>query len=195
MGLVSTPVEKVPAQSQPGAAEQEPDEELPEISFDEQRFAARPAKLRPRARRRSEDDSPIMPPFEPSGQNHAYVEWLEEQSMLHDASAVARQLAGKHTMWAHPYAHPDPRAALAQASVWYTAYPLSHITANGQSYLAALGAPELWEAFKEIGIDAVHTGPVKLAGGLDGWDPTPSVDGHFDRISMTMDPKIGRAHV
>ncbi|WP_246099853.1 maltose alpha-D-glucosyltransferase [Tessaracoccus rhinocerotis] len=188
---MSTPVEKVPAQSQPGAVEQEPDEELPEISFDEQRFAARPAKLRPRARRRSEDDSPIMPPFEPSGQNHAYVEWLEEQSMLHDASAVARQLAGKHTMWAHPYAHPDPRAALAQASVWYTAYPLSHITANGQSYLAALGAPELWEAFKEIGIDAVHTGPVKLAGGLDGWDPTPSVDGHFDRISMTMDPMFG----
>nr|WP_255622736.1 maltose alpha-D-glucosyltransferase [Tessaracoccus sp. OS52] len=147
--------------------------------------------MRPRARRRFADESPIAPPFEASGANTAYVEWLEEQSMLHDASRVARQLAGKHTMWAHPYAHPDPRAALAQASVWYTAYPLSHITKPGQSYLGALGAPELWEAFAQIGIDAMHTGPVKLAGGIDGWEPTPSVDGHFDRISMAMDPMFG----
>ncbi|WP_461105083.1 maltose alpha-D-glucosyltransferase [Tessaracoccus terricola] len=183
---MSTPADK----SLP-AAEADEVEELPEISFDQQRFAARPAKLRPRARRRSADANPITPPFEASGQNTAYVDWLEEQSMLHDASQVARQLAGKHTMWAHPYAHPDPRAALAQASVWYTAYPLSHITQPGQSYLGALGEAELWDAFKTIGIDAVHTGPVKLAGGLDGWDPTPSVDGHFDRIAMAMDPMFG----
>ncbi|SDL22877.1 maltose alpha-D-glucosyltransferase [Tessaracoccus oleiagri] len=166
-------------------------EELPEISFDEQRFAARPTRLRPRARRRSIDDSPITPPFEPTGSNRAYVEWLEEQSMLHDAERVARQLAGKHTMWSNPYAHPDPRAALARASVWYTAYPLSHITKPGQSFLNSLGSQELWEAFKQVGIDAVHTGPVKLAGGLKGWEPTPSVDGHFDRISMAIDPLFG----
>src|SRR5690606_37769088 len=138
-------------------------EELPEISFDEQRFAARPARLRPRARRRQAGDSPLVPPFEPSGSNTAYVEWRQEQSVLHDAEQVSRQLAGKHTMWSNPYASPAPRAALARASVWYTAYPLSHITTASQSYLGALGDPELWETFKQIGIDAVHTGPVKLA--------------------------------
>lgn len=166
-------------------------EELPELSFDEQRFAARPARLRPRARRRLDGESPIVPPFEPSGSNRAYVDWLEEQSMLHDSVKVARQLAGSHTMWSNPYASPDPRAALATASVWYTAYPLSHITRPGQSFLASLGSDDLWEAFSQIGIDAVHTGPVKLAGGLHGWEPTPSVDGHFDRISMAIDPLFG----
>lgn len=166
-------------------------EELPELSFDEQRFAARPAKLRPRARRRFDGEGPITPPFEASGANRAYVDWLEEQSMLHDAQRVSRQLAGSHTMWSNPYASPDPRAALASASVWYTAYPLSHITRSGQSFLAALGSDELWEAFSQIGIDALHTGPVKLAGGLEGWEPTPSVDGHFDRISMAIDPLFG----
>lgn len=166
-------------------------EELEELNFDEQRFAARPARLRPKARRRLDGHSPITPPFEPTGSNRAYVEWLEEQSMLHDSVAVARQLAGKHTMWSNPYAHPDPRAALARASVWYTAYPLSHITEPGQSFLGALGSADLWEAFSQIGIDAVHTGPVKLAGGLDGWEPTPSVDGHFDRMSMAIDPLFG----
>jgi len=167
------------------------DEEMPEISFDEARFAARPARLRPRARRRQVDESPITPPFEPSGANRAYVEWLEEQSMLHDAEKVSRQLAGKHLMWSNPYAHPDPRAAVQRASVWYTAYPLSHITSPGQSFLSSLGSTELWDAFSAVGIDAVHTGPVKLAGGLDGWDLTPSVDGHFDRISMAIDPLFG----
>ncbi|MHA6513777.1 maltose alpha-D-glucosyltransferase [Tessaracoccus sp. Z1128] len=177
--------------SPPAAAVESHEEEMPEITFDEARFAARPARLRPSARRRQGDESPITPPFEPSGANRAYVEWLEEQSMLHDAEKVSRQLAGKHTMWSNPYAHPNPRAALQRASVWYTAYPLSHITAPGQSFLGALGSTELWEAFSAVGIDAVHTGPVKLAGGLDGWDVTPSVDGHFDRMSMAIDPLFG----
>ena len=46
-------------------------------------------------------------------------------------------------------------------------------------------------AFEEIGIDGLHTGPVKKAGGLVGWDPTPSVDGHFDRISTQIDEAFG----
>ncbi len=167
------------------------EDEMPEISFDEARFAARPARLRPRARRRRVDESPITPPFEATGTNRAYVEWLDEQSMLHDAARVSWQLAGTHTMWANPYAHPEPRAAVQRASVWFTSYPLSHITTPGQSFLGSLGSPELWEAFASVGIDAVHTGPVKLAGGLDGWEVTPSVDGHFDRMSMAIDPLFG----
>ncbi|WP_140416309.1 maltose alpha-D-glucosyltransferase, partial [Arthrobacter globiformis] len=49
----------------------------------------------------------------------------------------------------------------------------------------------LWDAFREIGIRGLHTGPVKLAGGISGWTQTPSVDGHFDRISMAIDPVFG----
>ncbi|MGD8214411.1 maltose alpha-D-glucosyltransferase [Aestuariimicrobium sp. Y1814] len=176
----------------PEPTPQEPGtDELPEINYDEQFFAARPSRLRPRSLRRRNPENPLVPPFEATGSNPAYVGWLEEQSMLHDAEQISRQLAGKHTMWANPYAHPDPRAALARASVWYTAYPLSHITRPGESFLASIGSTELWEAFESIGIDAIHTGPVKLAGGIKGWDPTPSVDGHFDRISMAIDPLFG----
>ncbi|MEL4504315.1 maltose alpha-D-glucosyltransferase [Luteococcus sp. H138] len=166
---------------------------LPEISFEQQRFAARPHLVRPRASRHraGKQSSPLTPPFEADGRNRAYVDWLESQSMLHDATVVARQLAGEHKMWQNPFAHPDPRAALQTASVWFTAYPLSMINENGQSFLGALGSEQLWEAFSTVGIDAVHTGPVKLAGGLSGWQPTPSIDGHFDRISMAMDPVFG----
>ncbi|MDN5933358.1 MAG: maltose alpha-D-glucosyltransferase, partial [Pseudonocardia sp.] len=42
-----------------------------------------------------------------------------------------------------------------------------------------------------IGIEAVHTGPVKRAGGLSGWQTTPSVDGHFDRMGTEIDPAFG----
>lgn len=98
----TTPVDPVPEQT---------DEVLAEGSFEQQRFAAGPARLRPRARRRKDRAAPITPPFEASSTNRAYVQWLEEQSMLHDARQVSRQVAGSHTMCANAYAHPDPRAA------------------------------------------------------------------------------------
>jgi hypothetical protein len=63
--------------------------------------------------------------------------------------------------------------------------------APGESFLSALADPALWQAFRAIGIDAVHTGPVKQAGGLNGRRLTPVVDGHFDRISMQVDPAFG----
>jgi trehalose synthase len=111
--------------------------------------------------------------------------------MLWDAKQLAIQLSGQGSMWQNPYAHPDPRAALERASVWFTAYPLSFITRPGESFLSALADTSLWRSFREIGIDAVHTGPTKQAGGVLGWDFTPSVDGHFDRISMQADPQFG----
>ena len=170
------------------------DDLLPEPSFDQQRFEARPQRLRPSARRRHVTPSAtalVPPPFEADGRNHVYVSWLAEQSMLGDARTLGRQLAGHHMMWQNPYARPNPRGAVRQASVWYAAYPLSLVSAPGESFLGTLGSEELWQAFEKIGIDAVHTGPVKLAGGISGWELTPSVDGHFDRISMAIDPIFG----
>jgi trehalose synthase len=65
------------------------------------------------------------------------------------------------------------------------------ITKAGTSFLGTLGDDDLWQAFQAIGIDGVHTGPVKKAGGISGWDGTPSVDGHFDRISTHIDDAFG----
>ena len=161
------------------------------ITYDEQLYPARPRALGPRARRRPVIPPDSAPPFAADGRNRAYVEWLEDMSMLSDANTMGRQLSGQAGMWQNPYAYPNPRAAVEKASVWFTAYPLSLITAPGESFLAALGDEDLWAAFEQIGVEAIHTGPVKRAGGLDGWDPTPSVDGHFDRISMAIDPLFG----
>ena len=163
-----------------------------EITYDEQFYPARPARLRPRARLRFR---PWRPRTErsgkPNGDNPAYVEWLIEHSMLADATVFAKQFSGQGSMWQNPFANPDPRAAIEKASVWFTAYPISMITKPGTSFLGTLGDPDLWEAFQQIGIDAVHTGPVKKAGGINGWDSTPSVDGHFDRISTHIDEAFG----
>ena len=131
------------------------------------------------------------PPGPASGDNPDYVTWLVEQSMLADATEFGRKLSGQGSMWQNPFANPDPRAAIEKASVWFTAYPISMITKPGSSFLGTLGDPDLWKAFQPIGIDGLHTGPVKRAGGLDGWDATPSVDGHFDRISTQIDDEFG----
>jgi trehalose synthase len=123
--------------------------------------------------------------------NAAYIRWLRNQSMLRTAEKQAVKYAGKATMWQNPYAKPRPRAAVKMASVWYTAYPASLIGRDNDSVLAALGSDELWQAFEDIGITGLHTGPMKYAGGVKGWKFTPSVDGHFDRISNKIDRLFG----
>ena len=168
------------------------DNEPSEISYDEHLHPARPRTLRfrprvraPFVRRSVTRDGPA------NGENPAYVSWLLSQSMLADANEISQQFSGQGSMWQNPYADPNPRAAVATASVWFTAYPLSLITRPDESFLTAMADEQMWKAFAEIGIEAVHTGPVKRAGGISGWELTPSVDGHFDRISTQIDPEFG----
>src|SRR6266853_1723575 len=121
----------------------------------------------------------------------AYIRWLVEHSMLHQADLAARRYSGQGQLWQHPYAVPQPRAASALASVWFTAYPPSQITGPGESVLESLGDSELWRVFRDIGIGGMHTGPMKRAGGLRGRQYTPTIDGNFDRISFAIDPAFG----
>lgn len=175
---------------EPDAEEQ--GNEPTEITFDEHLHPARPRTLRfrprvktPFARRSLAQDGKA------AGDNPAYVSWLVSQSMLADANEISQQFSGQGSMWQNPYATPNARAAVDTASVWFTAYPLSLITRSDESFLKSMSSEEMWKAFAEIGIEAVHTGPVKRAGGIWGWDLTPSVDGHFDRISTQIDPAFG----
>ncbi len=167
--------------------------EASEITYSEQFYPARPRALRPRARLRPQG-SPTKGEDrtgEASGTNPFYVAWLQRSSMLHDANQIANQFSGRGSMWQNPFANPDPESAVNTAGVWFTAYPLSLMTKPGHSFLGTLGDPDLWQSFETIGIQALHTGPVKRAGGLNGWQPTPSVDGHFDRISTEIDSAFG----
>src|SRR5882762_2872353 len=166
--------------------------EPPEITYDEHLHPARPRTLRfrprvrtPFARRSLAQDGSA------SADNPAYVSWLLSQSMLSDANEISQQFSGQGSMWQNAYATPNARAAAETASVWFTAYPLSLITRPDESFLKAMADEQMWKAFAQIGIEAVHTGPVKRAGGISGWQLTPSVDGHFDRISTEIDPAFG----
>ncbi|WP_433862087.1 maltose alpha-D-glucosyltransferase [Streptomyces sp. L7] len=162
------------------------------ITYDEQLYPARPRRLRPRANLRGGAiRRTVSDPRAANGLNPAYVQWLVRQSMLKDADVLSRQLSGSPSMWRNPYARPDARRAVSTSDVWFTAYPISLITRSDQSFLAALADPELWSVFEQIGINGVHTGPVKRAGGIRGWQETPSVDGHFDRIGTQIDPIFG----
>lgn len=127
----------------------------------------------------------------PVASNPLYIKWLREESMLESANRLSRRYSGTGFMWQKPYAKPRPRSAATSAPVWYTAYPLSTITKPKQSLLQNLGDEELWETFEHIGIRAIHTGPMKIAGGIRGWKPTASIDGYFDRVSTKIDNAFG----
>ncbi len=121
------------------------------------------------------------------------ISWLLDHAMLEAVRPLAARYSGQSSQWRYPYAEARPRAASATASVWFTAYPGAIITRDGQSVLATLGDPALWRTFAELGIQAIHTGPMKQAGGLRGTDFTPTIDGHFDRIGIAIDPQFGTA--
>jgi len=162
-----------------------------QISFDEQFYPARPRSFRRRRPRPQVTAADIQRMGPAKAENRRYVDWLRRHSMLRSARITARNYSGSSVMWQNPFSIPRPRAAVRAAPVWFTAYPLSLITRQDESYLRTLGDEALWDAFAQIGINAVHTGPVKAAGGLSGWQRTPSVDGHFDRISNSIDEAFG----
>ena len=120
-----------------------------------------------------------------------HVRWLVERSMLNAAKQRAKLYSGQARLWQRPFAHARPRDASAIASVWFTAYPASMVTREGESVLQALGDETLWHALSEVGIQGIHNGPLKLSGGLRGKTHTPTIDGNFDRISFEIDPELG----
>jgi len=117
--------------------------------------------------------------------------WLEERSMLRRAQELAEPLSGSGAQWQESYGLARPGDFLGLASVWFNAYPGSLITRPGDTVIEGLGEPELLEVLQEVGIEAIHTGPLKRAGSVQGMTYGPSIDGHFDRIELVIDPAFG----
>lgn len=161
------------------------------LNFSEQFFPARPKRLWSRTRSLMRTPVSRRQFGAASSRNKNYVRWLERESMLSQANTIAKKYSAQGSMWQRPFARPRPRTAVKMASVWFTSYAAALVTKDNESILATLGNEDLWTTFEEIGIDALHTGPVKQAGGVEGWKQTPSIDGHFDRISTHIDPLFG----
>jgi trehalose synthase len=111
--------------------------------------------------------------------------------MLARATELAEGLSGSGTQWQEPYGMARPEDFLALASVWFNAYPASLITRPGETVVQGLADPELLKALQEVGIEAIHTGPLKRAGSVEGMTYGPTIDGHFDRIELVIDPEFG----
>lgn len=121
----------------------------------------------------------------------AYIEWLEKQSMLYNVGILSESVSGQGVQWRHQYAEPQTTELVSTASVWVLGYAGSMITRPNESVIQLWGDEGLWQAFSQIGVQLLHTGPVKEAGGIAGYKHTPTIDGWFDRISYNIDPKLG----
>src|SRR5205807_4415175 len=85
----------------------------------------------------------------------SYIHWLEERSMLQQARVLARHYSGNSIQWQHPYGQPQPHAAVARASVWFTAYPASTIAASpGTSVISTLAEERLWRDRKSTRLNS-----------------------------------------
>ena len=121
----------------------------------------------------------------------ATIDWLKKRSMLLKYQPLVESLSGSSAQWRHPFGYPQAEAKLADCSVWFAAYPDSLIGRQGENALDILGAEPLLNALAEVGIEAIHTGPMKRSGSISGSEYRPSIDGHFDRIESLIDPEYG----
>src|SRR5262249_56612764 len=94
--------------------------------------------------------------------------------------------AGRHGCGAR-----EPEGAVGRASVWLLDSAGSVVPRPGRSVIATWGDLELWDLLRQVGIDLLHTGPVNRAGGIAGYEYTPSTDGWFDPIALETDPQLG----
>jgi trehalose synthase len=123
--------------------------------------------------------------------DQAYFTFLEQQSLLFQADQEAQKVSGNGVQWRNNYGVPEPDQLVKTASVWVLYYPGSVIPKPGMSVIGTWADPQLWDTFKDIGIQLMHTNPVKRAGGIKGTDYTPTIDGWFDPISLQIDPQLG----
>ena len=150
-------------------------EPVPEITYDEQRYPARaaaaaPARPAPPQQRPPHHDRPAHGERRPTRPTSSG--WCGRRCSRTPTCSPASS-PGSPRCGAIPTRAPTRGAPSRHRDVWFTAYPISLITRPGESFLAALGEEELWEAFERVGITAIHTGPVKRAGGIAGWRETP----------------------
>lgn len=105
-----------------------------------------------------------------------YVRWLEEQSILYQAQQLSRTVTGKGAPWVRPYTKPETEKAIRAADVWFTSYPSATITSPHESILENFADPDLWKVFEEIGVKALHTGPMLRSGSIvPGALPAPHI--------------------
>ena len=112
--------------------------------------------------------------------------------MLDDAKAFATQFSGQGSMWQNPFANPDPRAAIEKASGLVHRIPdlhdhqAGHLLPRHAGRRGPLGGVR-GDRHRRPSTPARSRRPAAWS----GWDPTPSVDGHFDRISTQIDEAFG----
>jgi trehalose synthase len=133
----------------------------------------------------------VTPERRPGQPSAGYIQWLESRSMLYQAEQLSDLVAGKSLQWRNAYGRPRPQDFVRAASVWFTSYPKAIITHPDKSVVQTLGSKDLLSTFHQIGIEGIHTGPMRRAGGITARKYTPSIDGLFDRIELTIDPPFG----
>lgn len=125
------------------------------------------------------------------GANAMTIDNWKNKSLLARASHYANELSGQSRQWQHMFMSPTVDSILSSHSVWFDAYPDAIIHAKTQSVLSFLAETPLWQAFDAIGIRAIHTGPMRVSGGLNGDAISDSVDGGFDPIDYEIDSRYG----
>ena len=120
-----------------------------------------------------------------------YIQFLEENSMLYQASQVADPISGSGTQWRESFGVPKPAEMMEIAAVWLMRYPLSTIPDDGESVISTWADPEFWTAAEQVGIRMLRTNPTQRSGGIEDREFTPTVDGFFDRIGFDTAPELG----
>ena len=176
--------------SQP--SDEQPAHEPSEITYDEQFYPARPAGLRLRPRLRGLVRAALASArtaSRPATTRPTCRGWSSSRCWPTPTRSPAVLRPGQHV--AEPVRQPRPAGRDREGVGLVHRVPdLDDHQARRRRSSARWATRTCGRRSRRSASTAVHTGPVKRAGGIVGWEPTPSVDGHFDRISTQIDDGV-----
>lgn len=129
-----------------------------------------------------------------SGPLAALVRDLSERSMLSEARNLIAKQKNDGTEWRWPYGEGQAGDLIEkdQGDVWLDLYPASMVPIPGKTVMDTMGDVALWKELQDIGITVIHLNPVRRAGGItSNLEWTPTTDGGYDRVSLSVDPLYG----
>ncbi|MDR2056304.1 MAG: hypothetical protein LBQ10_10625 [Desulfovibrio sp.] len=123
----------------------------------------------------------------------AYLQWLEHQSMLRDASQLTADISGTQILWRNSAAARRPNLLLEAAPNWLGVNP-NLVAAGGRPLFAALADADFLTFLSGTGFAGIYVAPAGER--ADVWGsaaPTMPYDADGDNIvSLRFDPALGK---
>lgn len=122
--------------------------------------------------------------------NPGYIQWLEKQAMLQQATELSHVVSGTNLFWLGPYEKPRSDTMRQLAPVWFSMNAARTLSSSSGSLLFTLGNSNFLPMMAQIGIRGIHIESMRESGAVWG-SPTEQRQLGNDTVSYSFLRSVG----